>query len=161
MGLSEGLDVSDLVEWAVVPPAHGGQVSAARSLQDDEDGSTQHPQPAEPEQQQQHPAGPDPAGGAEHRQLNTPLSTVCAAVCVCTCVRARVCSGLRRAPHPGVPATRSSSSLFSPVNLTSLSSSGIFSFTEPFFSAAASEPADGASSARSPPPVIGCFSCSS
>ncbi len=59
--VSEGLDVSNLVQRAVVPPVGGGQVSAARSLQDDEDGSHQHPQPAEPEHHQQRPAGPHPA----------------------------------------------------------------------------------------------------
>ncbi len=64
-GICEDLDVSDLVQWALVPPVGGGQISAARSLQDDEDGSDQHPQPAEPEHHQQRPAGPHPAGEQE------------------------------------------------------------------------------------------------
>lgn len=61
LGVSEGLDVSNLVQGAVIPPVVAGQISAARGLQDDEDSSCQHPQPAEPEHHQQCPAGPHPA----------------------------------------------------------------------------------------------------
>lgn len=50
--------------------------------------------------------------------------------------------------YPGVPATFISSSLERPVNVTS--SSGIFSFTLPFFSPAR----------EGPSPAIGCFSWS-
>lgn len=64
-GVGEGPDVCDLVERAVVPPAGGGEVSAARRLQDDEDGAEQHRQPAEPEEQQQRPARPHPAEDGE------------------------------------------------------------------------------------------------
>lgn len=74
MGVGEDLDVSDLVQRALVPPVGGGEVSAARSLQDDEDGSRQHPQPAEPEHHQQGPAGPDPAEDTE-TSISTLYST--------------------------------------------------------------------------------------
>lgn len=63
--LAEGLDVSDLVEGSVVPPAGGGQVSAAWSMHDDEHGPSQNPQPAQPEDHQQCPSDADPAEGTE------------------------------------------------------------------------------------------------
>lgn len=59
--LAEDPDVSELVERSVVPPAGGGQVSAAGRLHDDEHGPSQDPQPAQPEDHQQGPAGPNPS----------------------------------------------------------------------------------------------------
>lgn len=63
--LAEDPDVSELVQRSVVPPAAGGHVSAAGGLHDDEHCAGQDPQPAQPEDHQQGPAGPDPAGGTE------------------------------------------------------------------------------------------------
>lgn len=59
--LAESLDVSQLVQGSFVPPAAGGQVSAAGGLQDDEHGPGQDPQPAQPENHQQGPSGADPS----------------------------------------------------------------------------------------------------
>lgn len=76
-GVSEGLDVSDLVDRAIVPPVGRWQVSAARSLQDEKDGPNQHPQPAEPEQHQQRPTGPHPAEGTWRAIISSECLNAC------------------------------------------------------------------------------------
>lgn len=65
LGITEGLDVPNLVKWSIIPPAGGGQISTAGSMHNDEDGSSQHPHPAEPEDDQESPAGPHPAERTE------------------------------------------------------------------------------------------------
>lgn len=59
--LAESLDVSELVQRSVIPPAAGGQVSAAGGLNNDEHSPGQDPQPAQPEDHQQGPSGADPS----------------------------------------------------------------------------------------------------
>lgn len=57
------LGIGDLVQGPLVPPVHGGDGLAPRGLHDDDDGSGQHAEPAQPEEDEQHEASPHPPEG--------------------------------------------------------------------------------------------------
>lgn len=58
---SEGIYISDLVQRSLIPPVHLRQRLATWGLDNDHDSPSQHAHPAEPEQDQQEPASPDPS----------------------------------------------------------------------------------------------------